>query len=83
MSRPVFLTQEDAISYATGRACFRFGGIRVLDCDGAIAHIIPFNQTDRNIVIRNMPGAAVSPRLLGQPFRVHSNVALKLLSTDM
>jgi hypothetical protein len=28
---PVFLNQQDAIDYATGRACFRSGEIRVLD----------------------------------------------------
>ena len=27
---PVFLNQEDAIDYATGRACFRSGEIRIL-----------------------------------------------------
>jgi hypothetical protein len=28
---PVFLNQQDAIDYATGRACFQSGEIRVLD----------------------------------------------------
>jgi len=28
---PVFLNQQDAIDYATGRACFRSGEIRVLN----------------------------------------------------
>ena len=44
---PVFLDQEDAISYAQGRACFRAGEIRILDSEGAIARIIPFSETDR------------------------------------
>ncbi len=29
--QPVFLGQEWAIDYATGRACFGFGEIRILD----------------------------------------------------
>src|SRR5437899_9658156 len=33
---PVFLNQEQAIDYATGRACFRSGEIRVLDSRGAV-----------------------------------------------
>jgi hypothetical protein len=33
--QPVFLTQEQAIDYATGRACFRSGEIRVLDSTGS------------------------------------------------
>ena len=32
--QPVFLSQEDAISYAQGRACFRSGEIRVLNSSG-------------------------------------------------
>jgi hypothetical protein len=38
------LNQEDAIGYATGRACFRSGEIRVLDSSGAVALIIPFTR---------------------------------------
>jgi hypothetical protein len=34
---PVFLNQEDAISYAEGRACFRSGEIRIVDASGAFA----------------------------------------------
>ena len=45
--QPVFLSQEDAISYAQGRACFRSGEIRVLDSDGAIEQVIPFNEYGR------------------------------------
>jgi len=47
--QPVFLDQEQAIDYATGRACFRSGEIRILDCDGAVARIIPFTDTDRRL----------------------------------
>jgi hypothetical protein len=32
--QPVFLNQEDAIDYATGRACFRSGEIRFFDSSG-------------------------------------------------
>jgi hypothetical protein len=39
---PVFLNQEDAIDYATGRACFRSGEIQILDPSGAVARIMPF-----------------------------------------
>ena len=46
---PVFLNQEDAIDYATGRACFRSGEIRVLDSSGAVTRIIPFSETDRRL----------------------------------
>jgi hypothetical protein len=31
---PIFLNQQGAIDYATGRACFRSGEIRVLDSTG-------------------------------------------------
>ena len=46
---PVFLNQEDAISYATGRACFRSGQIRVLNSRGAVERIIPFSEADRKL----------------------------------
>jgi hypothetical protein len=46
---PVFLDQQDAIDYATGRASFRSGEIRILDSSGAIARIIPFSETDRRL----------------------------------
>ena len=36
--QPVFLDQEQAIDYATCRACFRSGEIRVLDSTGKIAY---------------------------------------------
>jgi hypothetical protein len=46
---PVFLNQKDAIDYATGRACFRSGEIRVLDSSGNVERIIPFSETDRKL----------------------------------
>jgi hypothetical protein len=45
----VFLNQQDAIHYATGRASFRSGGIRILDSSGKIDRTIPFNETERNL----------------------------------
>jgi hypothetical protein len=47
--QPVFLNQEDAIDYATGRACFRSGEIRVLDSSGAVERISPFNESNRKL----------------------------------
>ena len=47
--QPVFLNQRDAIDYATGRACFRSGAIRVLALDLAITRIIPFSEADRKL----------------------------------
>jgi hypothetical protein len=41
---PVFLDQQDAIDYATGRACFRSGEIRILDSSGNLESTIPFNE---------------------------------------
>jgi hypothetical protein len=46
---PVFLSQEQAIDYATGRACFRSGEIRIVDSTGAVKRIIPFNEVDRRL----------------------------------
>ena len=46
---PVFLNQEDAIDYATGRAWFRSGEIRVLDLSGAVTRTIPFSETNRRL----------------------------------
>jgi len=46
---PVFLDQEQAIGYATGRACFRSGEIRVLDSSGAVQRTIPFSEADREL----------------------------------
>jgi hypothetical protein len=47
--QPVFLTKEQAISYAQNRACFRFGEIRILDPTGNIEHVIPFSEADRKL----------------------------------
>lgn len=46
---PVFLDQKQAIDYALTRACFRSGKIRVLDSNGAVEHIIAFDETDRKL----------------------------------
>ena len=43
----VFLTLEQAIDYATSRACFRSGEIRVLNSNGAVERVIAFNEPDR------------------------------------
>jgi hypothetical protein len=37
------------IDYATCRACFRCGEIRILKSNGAVDRIIPFNETDRRL----------------------------------
>jgi hypothetical protein len=44
--QPMFLRQEDAISYAEGRACFRSGEIRIFKANGIVQRIIPFYETD-------------------------------------
>ena len=46
---PVFLSQEDAISYAQGRACFRACEIRILDLRGGVERIIVFSGADRKL----------------------------------
>jgi hypothetical protein len=47
--QPVFLNQEDAIDYATGRACFRSGEIRILDSSGNLERVIPFDDANRKL----------------------------------
>jgi hypothetical protein len=47
--QPVVLNQEQAIEYATGRACFRSGEIRILNSSGNVERIIPFDETDRGL----------------------------------
>jgi hypothetical protein len=42
-------TQEQAIDYPQGRACFRSGEIRILDSSGQIKRIIPLNEADRKL----------------------------------
>jgi hypothetical protein len=46
---PVFLSQEQAIDYATCRACFRSGEIRILDSISAVERVISFNQQQRRL----------------------------------
>jgi len=46
---PVFLDQEQAIDYATGRACFRSGEIRIFDPSGNVERTIRFNEADRKM----------------------------------
>jgi hypothetical protein len=43
------LNQEQAIDYAKGRACFRFGEIRILDSSGAIERIVSFDEQGRKL----------------------------------
>ncbi|HEY9502187.1 MAG TPA: hypothetical protein VIR01_11220 [Pyrinomonadaceae bacterium] len=47
--QPVFLRQEQAIDYATCRACFRSGEIRILDRSGKVERVIAFNEADRKL----------------------------------
>ena len=47
--QPVFLRKEQAIDYATCRACFRTGEIRIVDSTGAVTRIIPFDEMDRKL----------------------------------
>jgi hypothetical protein len=46
---PVFRQQNQAISYAETRACFRSGEIRVLDLTGNIERTICFSEADRKL----------------------------------
>ena len=46
---PVFPSKDDAISYATARAQFRTGQIRVLDASGSVERAITFNELDRKL----------------------------------
>ena len=46
---PVFPSKDDAISYATARARFRTGQIRVLDASGNVERAITFNESDRKL----------------------------------
>ncbi len=47
--QPVFLSQEHAIDYAQGRACFRSCEIRILKSNGAVERVIAFDETDRKL----------------------------------
>jgi hypothetical protein len=46
---PVFLSKDDAGSYAQTRAQFRTGEIRVLDSNGSVEHVIVFDESDRKL----------------------------------
>ena len=46
---PVFLDQGQAIDYATSRACFRSGEIRLMDSTGNIERVIAFSEADRKL----------------------------------
>jgi hypothetical protein len=46
---PVFLNQQDAISYAEDRAWFRSGEICVFDSSGAVTNIVPFSEVNRKL----------------------------------
>jgi hypothetical protein len=47
--QPVFLSQQQAIDYATCRACFRTGEIRILDSTGEVERTIAFSEADRKL----------------------------------
>ncbi len=47
---PVFLSQGQAIDYATCRACFRSGEIRVLHSSGKIERTISFQRVESKAV---------------------------------
>ena len=46
---PVFPEKRQAIHYAQERACFRSGEILVLNSNGAVERVIPFNDTERKL----------------------------------
>jgi hypothetical protein len=46
---PVFRDKDKAISYAENRACFRSGEIRILNSDGAVERVIPFDDMNRKL----------------------------------
>jgi hypothetical protein len=46
---PVFLSEDQAIRYASNRASFRSGEIRVLDLTGNVERVIPFSEVDRKL----------------------------------
>jgi hypothetical protein len=47
--QPVFLSQQQAIDYATYRACFRSGEIGILKSNGAVERVIIFDEADRKL----------------------------------
>jgi len=44
-----FLSKEQAIDYATCRACFRAGEIRILDANGNVEGTMAFDETNRKL----------------------------------
>jgi hypothetical protein len=46
---PVFPEKDQAINYASNRASFRSGEIRVLDSTGNIKRVISFSETNRKL----------------------------------
>jgi hypothetical protein len=46
---PVFPEKRQAINYAENRASFRSGEIRILDSDGNVERVIPFDDTNRKL----------------------------------
>jgi hypothetical protein len=47
--RARLLEKDQAISYASNRASFRSGEIRILDLTGNVECTSPFNETDRKL----------------------------------
>jgi hypothetical protein len=46
---PVFARKDQAIGYAHTRACFRSGEIRILNANGNVESVIPFNEAKRRL----------------------------------
>jgi hypothetical protein len=46
---PVFLEKEQAISYASNRASFRSGEIRIVDPTANVKRVISFSEADRTM----------------------------------
>jgi hypothetical protein len=47
--QPVFLTKEQAVSYAQNRAGFRSGEIRILDSTAKLEKTISFDEVQRKL----------------------------------
>jgi hypothetical protein len=46
---PVFLEKDQAIRYASSRASFRSGEIRIIDSSGNVQRVISFSEEDRKL----------------------------------
>jgi hypothetical protein len=46
---PVFLSEAQTINYASNRASFRSGEIRILDLTGNVERTIPFTEAHRKL----------------------------------